>query len=370
MGNTINKDCVLNLFNLAKYYSLTFDELNAKKYIKEAESQAKILLDDDVMKDVLLQSALIEYEFGGFSKGIAYAENVRKMSSDVEAKANALYILGVGYNRINQFDKGNEFFKEAYSMFENLESDETKARLLFQYGISEDENGRLDDSYTLLKRAYDNYSQCHVFGDICSYLACIEMRSNRLEEAKKHVEEALNLAVVKKKKRLEGRSYAAFGNYYFILKEYDKAAEYYNKAIHTVKETKDYDGFVIWGAMRGVMLFLSEEREKAGESIAEVVIDVPKEFPLNELGHTKTRCYYSFIVCLGKLINGQKEQETEIFNSIDEIQELEKAMTVTTKNRSDLINIVNYIEEILMKEDSEQLTNYLNKVRSYVRNED
>lgn len=181
--------------------------------------------------------------------GIEALELSRKVTYKY-GEAYSLFILGIDYYYLGEdYDLSIEYLKDAYKIFNLINNEPYKARVLNSMGESYREKGNFDkaiENYTLSldisKRIQDSIMLSALYNNIA--LLYFEI-GNRYEQSLEY--HKLNLELLKKM----GNSGSVFSCYinlglvYSKMKDYDQALDYYRQSTNYLEENNLYDRLLL-----------------------------------------------------------------------------------------------------------------------------
>ncbi len=181
--------------------------------------------------------------------GIEALELSRKLTYKY-GEAYSLFILGIDYYYLGEdYDLSIEYLKDAYKIFNLINNEPYKARVLNSMGESYREKGNFDkaiENYTLSldisKRIQDSIMLSALYNNIA--LLYFEI-GNRYEQSLEY--HKLNLELLKKM----GNSGSVFSCYinlglvYSKMKDYDQALDYYRQSTNYLEENNLYDRLLL-----------------------------------------------------------------------------------------------------------------------------
>ncbi len=211
------------------YCSDLYSEISAEKNPQEKAKVAKLLG---------------SYFCGvkDFYKAKKYYKLSDKYNSDKEIFASNWSELGVVYYNLNKPDSSSYYLNKSMRMAEVLDDSLLIAKNNLRFGIMYSKSGDLKKAIILTNEAIAYYKQHHLNDDLISakiHLASCYQKISDYENSIKIYLEALQLAERGKDEYKKSEIFNNLGITYFYLRNFDKALEFFNKALDL--KTEDHN---------------------------------------------------------------------------------------------------------------------------------
>lgn len=239
------KQLLLLLFLLAAYAQFV-DAQTAQQQAKMDSLVAKIAVEKNDQRKIRLYTSLFWQYFGinpsGATPFIQEALNFAD-HTDLPAEEAELYIAaGRIYWRTGNFDGALKLHFEALSIYRQLKSESQITTVLFYIGQDYADQGNYTESLSYIGQAKERYQLQGRLADVAGcYLlfSFVYSKVGNLSEAARSNYEALKIF-----EKLDDNYYMAvttsnLADQYVLLKRYDEAFEYYNKAINVLQHAGD-----------------------------------------------------------------------------------------------------------------------------------
>ena len=328
----IEKSSLLN--ELAKFYWWNKDKSLPKKYGSQALEYAKQFKQE---KEILYSYINISHSERRMKNYNTARKNIKKALKIAERRGNKQEILDVliPYERIYEYDNFEKKLKEVVkisnrilSISDELGDDKTKAYFFRLLGGIYYQLGNISKAYESYNNAIETYKKLKNMGGVAHMLTYIGSL-NRIE---KNYEKALfyyfEAEAIAKKYNLKSKScrvYSDLGNYYYKLKEYNKAIKYMDIGNEIAIETKNYFWVLVFYSEGGRVKVLQGKYKEAIENyLLKGLATIEKKSYFHELDYyliillNLSKAYHqiekpkeAYQYALQALVNSKKNKENE-----------------------------------------------------------
>lgn len=307
-----------------RYNSTNKDSANF--YINKGVQLAKEAKDDNVILTGLLALGNRAFYNQEFDKALAYyiegEEVCRKnprLTNSIK-HASTLEYIGYVMQRIKQYNKAIQYFKESLAIYEKNAFYKGVANM--QTNIAEQyfETKEYEKAIPLLNKtiSYNNTYTVQKNANIGAYLkrAYCYQYTGKTEAAEKDFLKAISLAELDQNKHYLCNSYISIGDFYRNQKQYLDSEKYYLLAEKNAKENKNNEA--LEKIYKGLANIKTAEKEfeiaLKYASKASKEADIQKELKVNEKILELEQQYES----------SKKEQEIELLKAKNELSEKQK----------------------------------------------